>query len=90
MKFKTFVSNYKAAYEGINTKKEQLIEIANQEEILNISDTECNRCCCYNSVIMLSSIFLAYSEFLDDDMSKPGPRYLPLGQSFQEHVVIFK
>ena len=30
-----------------------------------------------------------YSEFLDDAMMKPGPRFLPLGRSFQEHVAKF-
>ena len=35
-------------------------------------------------------MFIAYSDFLDEEMTKPGPKYLPLGRSFQEHVALFK
>lgn len=32
----------------------------------------------------------AYSDFLDKDMTKPGPKFLPLGSSFQELVAFFR
>jgi hypothetical protein len=36
------------------------------------------------------SCLVAYSDFLDEHQVKPGPKYLPLGRPFQEHVAIFK
>jgi len=33
--------------------------------------------------------YLAYSEFADDEMLRPGVKYLPLGRSFQEFVSFF-
>ena len=46
----------------------------------------------YNSSCQIDHVTLtiAYSDFLDEDMKKPGPKFLPLGRSFQEHVAIFK
>lgn len=40
--------------------------------------------------LLIIICYIAYSDFLDEKQVKPGPRYLPLGKSFQEHVSVFK
>ena len=46
--------------------------------------------CDNNCKVYVLVIIIAYSEFLDEEELKPGPKYLPLGRSFQDHVEIFK
>lgn len=42
------------------------------------------------SVFSPTTVLAAYSHFIDEDMQRPGPKFLPLGRSFQEQVAIFK
>ena len=85
-RFNQFVLNYKAAYEGRNSRSDQIIDgsIAKNENLRK----QCRlRTYC---IIDLLSFLPAYSDFLDEEMTKPGPNYLPLGRCFQEHVALFK
>lgn len=87
--FNHFVVNYKAAYEGMNTRREQVPGITIHKKLL-ADKGKCTVFAC--SVLMACNVIgiIEYSEFLDESSLKPGPRYLPLGQSFQEHVAKFK
>lgn len=86
--FGQFVQNYKAAYEGRNSRKEQVIAGSSNKKQLTEAGT--NYTIIQSDIVYEWIFFLEYSEFLDDLMMKPGPRYLPLGKFFQLHVAKFE
>ena len=94
--FNAFVTNYQIAYEGPNTLKGQIdarVKNANKRRkltqvlssLLSASQFIRESAMC----VIKNAHFLGYSDFLDENMRRPGPEYLPLGRTFQNHIKCF-